>query len=204
VAGLREAKKLETRARIVAAALQLFAKQGYGAATVDDIARAARVSTRSFFHYFATKEDVLLGDETELLAGLVADVRAAPAGELAAPVLWDALERLAARFDTDAATLRPRYTLILDEPAVHARSLALQLQWEDQVATALSNRLTGPNRQARAQLLAAAGLACLRVSARQWATTDRPRSMRALVALARRALEADLASPTATPRRTVA
>lgn len=51
-----------TRARLQAAALDLFERHGYRAVTVEDIAVAAGVSHMTFFRHFATKERVLLDD----------------------------------------------------------------------------------------------------------------------------------------------
>ncbi|MEZ0494129.1 TetR family transcriptional regulator [Kineococcus sp. TBRC 1896] len=58
---LRERRRLATRAEIEQVALDLFARHGSERTTVDDIAAAAGVSPRTFFRYFATKEDAALG-----------------------------------------------------------------------------------------------------------------------------------------------
>ena len=39
--------------------MALFLERGFEATTIDDIATAADMSRRSFFHYFASKEDVV-------------------------------------------------------------------------------------------------------------------------------------------------
>ena len=63
--GLRERKKLRTRAAIRDHAMRLFREQGYSETTVDQIAGAAEVSPSTFFRYFPTKEDVVLQDDME-------------------------------------------------------------------------------------------------------------------------------------------
>ncbi|OPX06613.1 TetR/AcrR family transcriptional regulator [Mycobacterium sp. AT1] len=58
--GLRERKKLRTRAVLVDAAMDLCLKQGYQHTTVEQIAASADVSPRTFSRYFPTKDAVFL------------------------------------------------------------------------------------------------------------------------------------------------
>jgi AcrR family transcriptional regulator len=55
----RENNRARTRLAMAEAAVRLFREKGYIATTVDDIAAAVGCSARTFFRYFATKEDVL-------------------------------------------------------------------------------------------------------------------------------------------------
>lgn len=64
--GRRERRKQEVRGRILAAARELFAKHGFDATTVDQIAEAADVVPATFFNHFQSKQ-ALLG----LMAGEV-------------------------------------------------------------------------------------------------------------------------------------
>ncbi len=58
--GLRERKKQQTRATLVAVALDLVDRQGYDRTTVEQIADAAEVSPRTVAHYFPSKDLMLL------------------------------------------------------------------------------------------------------------------------------------------------
>lgn len=57
--GRRERRKLEVRERIYSCARDLFAKQGFDATTVDEIADAADVAPATFFNHFKSKQALL-------------------------------------------------------------------------------------------------------------------------------------------------
>jgi AcrR family transcriptional regulator len=81
VLGLRERKKQRTRDALVDAAHQLFQRQGYAATTVDEIAAAVEVSQRTFFRYFANKEQVALAVMAEAEEFFISCLRNRPAEE---------------------------------------------------------------------------------------------------------------------------
>jgi len=65
-----EAIRRESRQKILDAALEVFAKQGYHSATVDAIAKTAGISKGLMYNYFKSKEDVL----QELMLGMMEDL----------------------------------------------------------------------------------------------------------------------------------
>src|ERR1700712_3503164 len=59
--GLRERKRADTRERLETAAVELALRDGIEHATVEAICDAADVSNRTFFNYFDSKEDAIVG-----------------------------------------------------------------------------------------------------------------------------------------------
>jgi AcrR family transcriptional regulator len=77
-ASLRSRKKQRTREEIADAALLLFAKRGFDAVTVADIARASDVSEQTVYNYFKTKESLVFDEDEAFEARFVAMVRDRP------------------------------------------------------------------------------------------------------------------------------
>jgi AcrR family transcriptional regulator len=59
--GLRERKRAATRLAIAEAARLLTARHGFNGFTVEEVCERAGISRRTFFNYFPTKEDAILG-----------------------------------------------------------------------------------------------------------------------------------------------
>ncbi|QIZ38172.1 TetR/AcrR family transcriptional regulator [Saccharopolyspora sp. ASAGF58] len=93
----RHRRTMRTRAAIEAAALKLFAEQGFAHTTVEQIAEAADIAPRTFFRHFPSKDAVLFGDQNREAERMREVLATRPAGEhpmrsLAAALL-DAAER---------------------------------------------------------------------------------------------------------------
>ena len=79
--GLREMKKERTRTDIVRIATRMFASRGFDDVTVDEIAAEAEVSHRTFYRYFATKEELVLGPQRKGLDDFVTAFSQRPRSE---------------------------------------------------------------------------------------------------------------------------
>lgn len=60
MSGLRERKKSRTRQAIVAAAMQLFAEQGFEQTTMAQLAHKAGIGKATIYGYFKTKDDIFI------------------------------------------------------------------------------------------------------------------------------------------------
>lgn len=119
---LRARKRTRTKLMVQAEALRLFVAKGYEQTTVDDIAHAAAMSPRTFFRYFATKEDVVLWDEYDELPFAETWRRGQgdePMTRLVSSIRF-MIEDLCRR---DAALLLTRFKLSLAVPEIRARFL---------------------------------------------------------------------------------
>jgi AcrR family transcriptional regulator len=72
--------RLDTRERILQAALEVFGEKGYHRAAVDDIVRASRTSKGAVYHHFPNKEALFLALVDELASRLAEAIAAAVAG----------------------------------------------------------------------------------------------------------------------------
>jgi len=127
-----------TREAIHGAALDLFARLGYHATSMRAIAAAAKIQPAAIYHWYPSKEAILVGLQDEFMEGLIAEVEAAmavqdrPALKLAAAVrehvIFHGLHRQEA-FVTDseirALTEAPRRRLIAQRDAYQATFIEL-------------------------------------------------------------------------------
>ena len=169
VEGLRERHRKRTAADLEEAALVLFTEKGFDAVTIDDIAAAADVSRRTFFRYFASKEDVILSDHPKRLGELQAALDRRPAEEPAMTALRHAILSLAGSFEEQRDHMLRRFRLVTTTPALEARSLCLQRNWESSVTAMLAGRMgVDPAKDLRPGVVAATTMAAMRVATANW------------------------------------
>ncbi len=169
--GLRERKKLERRRCIEAAAIDLFEASGFDGTTIEDIAAKADIAPRTFFYYFATKEDVVLADYATRLEHIIDDLAQRPEGEGPWAALRASFVVVAADYSAQRDQLVRRFAIMAENSSVYARSLELQAGWEDALADVITERLGSKVDDIGARLMAAAALACMRSSLQHWLLT---------------------------------
>ncbi len=160
MAGLRERKKRETRTAIHNTAMKLFATQGFGGTTIDQIAEAANVSRATVFTYFPTKEEIVHGEGAAAIEDFATRLRERPEGVSTVDMVRGWLEALSGWFE---AELVLQQRLAREVPAVGARRLQLHGEAERAIASSLEAEL-GPGQELAARLAATALVAGLRVA----------------------------------------
>jgi AcrR family transcriptional regulator len=136
---LRDRKKVRTRAALVAAATELFTTQGYEQTTVADIAAAADIGTRTFFSYFASKEELLFPASDARIRAALDAIAARGPGDGPADVLLRALRNAAAADDDLVSPLAAlRLELVRTVPAVRGRGLQLQADAQREIGRHLA------------------------------------------------------------------
>jgi AcrR family transcriptional regulator len=166
--GRREQKREETRRRLMREGQRLFAEQGFDRTTVDEIAAAAGVSRRTFFHYFDSKEDVVLSRKEDFESALLQAIRTAPPEMPLLEVAEQAVLSAMGSFDAEEARLLER--LKRDTPALRARDHGKYERLERSIAGALAERSGASPDDLRTRLDAMLVTGILRVGGAEWAS----------------------------------
>ncbi|MFJ3583045.1 TetR family transcriptional regulator [Streptomyces sp. NPDC090127] len=172
---LAQRKRQFVSNELTEAALQLLAVKGFDAVTVDEIVAAAGVSKRTFFRYFASKEDVVVQFLADMGTGIRDELAARPADEPPSEAL-----RHAMAVPLEACTDHPDHTeralrvvrLILGTPALHARFLERRLRWSDDLAAELTRRLRLDATDLYPRLAAGVALTAFDVTLQRWSAGD--------------------------------
>lgn len=157
-----------SRAQLERVALELFSSRGFEETTVDDIAAAAGIGRRTFFRYYASKNDAVWGEFDTQLSQLQQwfddckpDVP-----------LMDAVHRAVVAFNRlprdEEPWHRRRMALILNTPALQAHSTPMYARWRAVIAEFAAARTGAAPEDLLPQLIAYAALGAAVASYDQW------------------------------------
>ncbi|WP_328615720.1 TetR/AcrR family transcriptional regulator [Amycolatopsis sp. NBC_00355] len=161
-------------AEITRVAMNLFLEQGFDGTTIDQIAATAGISRRSFFRYFGTKEDIVLGDLADQGALVREILESIPLSVPPREALREALWRVDGEGMQSEVALKIA-KMMYETPSLRARSIEKHLQWQEQLVPNIRLRLgvaaddvTDP----AADAIVASAIACLDVAGQIWANAD--------------------------------
>ena len=166
--GRRERKKLATRQALMDAALRLVADRGLEQVTVEDISEAADVATRTFFNYFSSKEEALLGNAPEKAATVHRLVVDRPATESPLEAVYQVLRELTLQQARRREELLLRQQVIERHPGLLARQLGMYASFERALTAAVAERLGAPADALYARVMATAAVAAARAAVSSW------------------------------------
>ena len=128
------------RGRLEQAALELFGEHGYEQTTVDDIARRAGLTKRTFFRHFADKREVLFGGADEFKQLFVDGLTGAPASAAPLEAIAVTLEAVADAFHDRRELARRRQRVIMANAELQERELVKLAGVAAALAAALRER----------------------------------------------------------------
>jgi AcrR family transcriptional regulator len=202
--GLRERKRRATRRAIQAAIVDLAATHGYDRVTVEEISAAADISPRTFFNYFPSKDDAVIGDFPNLseLPGTAEFLAAGPRESVYAG-LGRLLDVASAAVVDERMSDERRRALLREHPGLFAKRMAYLHRFEDDLTAVIAGRLVADDPglagradalERRSRLLSLIGLAAVRYAYSAWVGTDDERTLGDCIREAFEELEDTLAS----------
>lgn len=155
-------RKQRTRAAIEDSSLRLFADKGFEETTVDDLAAAAGIGRRTFFRYYPSKNDVVVGDYEEGTRVLRAALAGADPATHPVEMVRQALRATNDYTPDEYVSLAIRIWLLTTVPSLQAHAAWRYSTWEKLIVEYVLARVGARHR------LYACGLAKTSIAA-MWA-----------------------------------
>lgn len=124
------AQRRQMRQELAAAAMDLFANQGYEETTVDQIAAEAGVARRTFFRYFRSKEEAIFPDHDDTLVRVADLLASAEPDEHPLDVVCRGIKEVLRMYASTPGVSVARYQLIRQVPALREREIAVVARYE--------------------------------------------------------------------------
>ncbi|CAN5400404.1 TetR family transcriptional regulator [soil metagenome] len=175
--GLRERKRLATRRAIQVAALRLVHERGLDNVTVDEISRAADVAPRTFFNYFCSKEEALVGEGPRHPSEEAVETFVTDRGDLL-QAIGTLMTDAAADALGDSEIVQLRKPLATDYPDLTVLRMQTFRAFEQQLVEIVARRLAAQDPQlaadsirleSRAQLVTLVAVAAMHHAWKSWA-----------------------------------
>lgn len=192
---LRERRRRRLAAEIERTALELFAERGFAAVTTDEIASAVDISQRTFFRYFPSKEDLLLGDPSAQEEVLVSALQRQPPDVDPVRALHDALLYMAQESVGDDGLLELRLKVLAQSPDTLAAAFEQRRPFLQRLTPLVAERMgVDPARDMRPALIVSLSTQASYVAWWHWFSNGASRPLHELI---RAALDGSAAGLTA-------
>ncbi len=165
---LRERKKRLAQATIEETALRLYQQQGYEQTSIQDIADAVMMSSRTFFRYFASKEEVLFGPMRAVLSDGLRFLQGVASTESPHAALRATFEYLASRYQQQRASFLIRYQVAMQTPSIASAYLYALMETEPAICDALCSHLEAATDRHEIRFLVAIYMTAFRVALTAW------------------------------------
>lgn len=165
---LRARRRLDTLREIHRAALELIEEHGYRGTTVQQIAHRAGVSPRTFFRYFASKEQAALPGQRRLVQAI--DLLQVESDDMPSVLreVESTLERVIAREDDPKLEEHGRIArLLAKEPELQAAATAQERALTERLQFRLAEQ-AGAGDPMELRLIAEVAIAVWRTSWERW------------------------------------
>jgi AcrR family transcriptional regulator len=132
-----------TRRRLLDAAADLFARKGFEATSVDDVAEAAGFSKGAFYYNFTSKDDLLDALVTDFIGTLSSDLEHALAAETTIESKLAAAQRLLTEHEREAHGFELELEVLVQaarDPRVRAKVAAAYAKIRSAIASLISEQ----------------------------------------------------------------
>jgi AcrR family transcriptional regulator len=156
-------------------AIRLFIERGFDSVSVDEIAAAANMSQRTFFRYFATKDEIVVQYERRLRRRLHDAVRLRPADEGPVTALRNAFLETSTAAPDHRDEARKRGRVLIDAPMLAARAQMTLAEADAELADLLTQRmpsLSSRAKETRARVIVATMVAVANYAWNEWVLSD--------------------------------
>ncbi|WP_162234529.1 TetR/AcrR family transcriptional regulator [Agreia sp. Leaf210] len=150
----REVRRVQTASRLTSISRRLTAQHGLGGFTIEELCDEVGVSRRTFFNYFRTKEDAVIGADPEAESQTFAEEFLARGSRGWPVVIDDLLELAIQHFGALEGTAREHadfFAALEREPRLLQRFIGMSKERERQVVALVAQRENVPTDDLRPQ-----------------------------------------------------
>jgi AcrR family transcriptional regulator len=189
--GLRARKQQRTRRALAEAALRLFAARGYEQTTIEEIAEVADVSPRTFFRYFASKEELLFSFPNrerplffisdERFQSLIEDAMVRPGATSDLAALCAGIQSLAPELEELREALGLLAAATASSAVLRGRANDAREELRARVARAVARRRGEREVSEASETVAAVGMTLFRLALDKWLAAPDPPALAELI-----------------------